>query len=294
MLIPEAIRNRVLAAETLVVVPHHVLHYFPFAALVTERDSEQVNGFQTVMPKFLIEQGLSLIYAPSLASWSYLRSHSLGMRSAAAMGVAEFADAPPLPGVERDLANLRTHLGDRLRTLVDGPQATELELRRLLQQPGLLFAATHGMNYADAPMSSFLLCHPSQDVDGQLTAEEIFLQPVAADVVVLSACFSGLADRSPLPGDDLFGLQRALLASGARSVVSGQWDVYDGTGPLLMEPFFAELSRGIPVASSLAKAQRGFLQARRQGGRRELWIHPYFWSVYTCAGSDVERFTGTP
>ena len=294
ILIPPSIQNQLTAAKTVVIVPHHVLHYFPFAALVTEVDVHKADGFETVMPKFLIEQDLAITYAPSLESWALFRDRDRRVQKVHAIGIAEFEGAASLPGVEQDLKNLKEHFGDQMQTFVTGDQALESEVVKLLHQPGMLFAATHGMNHADAPMSSFLLCHADEVADGHLTASEVFANEVGADVVVMSACFSGLADRSPLPGDDLFGLQRAFLSSGANSVVSGQWDVYDATGPLLMNAFFAELNQGIPVASALAGAQRSFLRDRRIGGRNELWIHPYFWAVYTAAGSDLVRFDAKP
>jgi CHAT domain-containing protein len=96
-----------------------------------------------------------------------------------------------------------------------------------------------------------------------------------------------LADRSPLPGDDLFGLERAFLNAGTATIVTGLWDVYDGTGPSLMKSMFAELVAGKPAAAALAGAQRSFLKERRQGGPSDPWIHPYFWAVYTISGSEL-------
>jgi CHAT domain-containing protein len=106
---------------------------------------------------------------------------------------------------------------------------------------------------------------------------------------VMSACYSGLGDRSPLPGDDLFGLQRAFLHSGARTVVSGLWDVYDGTAPDLMLRLFEGLSAGKPAAAALADSQRTFLKSLRDTQLDEPWLHPYFWAVYTAAGDDRTR-----
>lgn len=288
VLIPESVREEVAGAQTLVVVPHHVLHYFPFAALVTEPDSNLPDGLGTVQPRFLIEDGMSLTYAPSLTAWSLLRSDAgSGFTQINAVGIAQFEDASALPGVAQDLKNLKASFGGSLKQLVDGSRASESRVKQLLDQPGMLFAATHGMNVADQPLSSFLLCHRDDSADGELTSAEIFQAGVRSDLVVMSACFSGLADRSPLPGDDMFGLQRAFLHAGARTVVSGLWDVYDGTGPLLMNAFFQQLGQGQPASQALSEAQRQFIADRRAGGAKELWMHPYFWAVYTSAGSDL-------
>jgi CHAT domain-containing protein len=213
------------------------------------------------------------------------------IRQVQAAGIVEFLNAPSLPGARKDIENLQAVFGPRIRKLLPGRDAYETEARKLLDQRGLLFMATHGQNDADRPLSSFLLFHPDRENDGYLTAQELYARRVASDLVVLSACYSGLADRSPLPGDDLFGLERALLHSGARTVVAGIWDVYDGTGPELMNGFFHELAAGKPVPQALANSQRAFLSRLRQSSQVEPWLHPYFWAVYKTAGDDRTRMS---
>ena len=102
----------------------------------------------------------------------------------------------------------------------------------------------------------------------------------------MNACYSGLADASPLPGDDLFGLQRALLQAGVRTVLAGLWDVYDGTGPELIRGFLEGVATGQAAPAALARSQREFLKKLRGSGEPEPWLHPYFWAVYTVSGDD--------
>jgi CHAT domain-containing protein len=121
--------------------------------------------------------------------------------------------------------------------------------------------------------------------NGRLTAREIYETRVRASMVVLSACYSGLSDRSPLAGDDLFGLQRAFLQSGAPTVVSGLWDVFDGTAPGLVRGYFQRVAAGAPAARALAESQRAFLAEHRED-KGDPFVHPYFWAVYTVAGDE--------
>jgi CHAT domain-containing protein len=289
-LIPLPARSKLDGAELVQIVPHHILHYFPFAALVTELDTQERISIEMPQPRFLIDEPYDLCFAPSMAAWKSLREASHEpVTNVNVIGISEFDNAPTLPGVEKDLENFRATFHDHpLKTLV-GRDADESNVTRFLEHPGLLFVATHGLNVADQPLSSFLLCHATDDTDGRLTAAEILQHRIAAKLVVMSACYSGLADRSPLPGDDLFGLQRALLQSGAASVVSGLWDVYDETGAQLMHVFFKRLKAGDQVPTALANAQREFLSNRRKEGSFDPWMHPYFWAVYKATGSDLTR-----
>lgn len=285
-LMPKSVADELRGAKTVVIVPHHVLHYFPFAALVTEVDPKPCGNLEQPQPKFLIDEGYALCRAPSIVAWDLLRTRPDKIAQIQAVGIVDFAEASPLPGVEQDLANLRQAFGTSVKQVVEAASASEVNVKEVLQQPGMLFIATHGRNIPQQPLASYLLCHGDDKNDGHLTAGELFESEIASQLIVMSACYSGLADQSPLPGDDLFGIERSLLNAGAGTVVSGLWDVYDATGPMLMNGFFRNLVAGQTAAEALAATQRDFLREQRKEGPGNPWIHPYFWSVYTLSGSD--------
>jgi CHAT domain-containing protein len=292
-LLPESARLQLKGAKVVVVVPQHILHYFPFAALVTQTDSKAAKT-RMAQPRFLLDESFDLVYAPSLLSWRRLPAAMA--RQVWAIGVAEVPGAPALAGVKKDIANLQTVFGPSVKKVIDGDDASVLAAKKLFNQRGLLFFGTHGLNLADQPLESHLLLLPDETEtagetnDGRLTAAQLFARKINAEIVVMSACYSGLGDRSPLPGDDLFGLQRAFLQSGVRTVVSGLWDVYDGTAPELMHGMFEELAAGRTAVAALANSQRTFVRKLRKTKEDEPWLHPYFWAVYTAAGDDRTRF----
>ena len=284
-LMPETARNALSDTQHLVVIPHHILHYFPFAALVTEIDQEERSRFQMPQPKFLVEHDLDITTAPSLTTYAWLLDSPSNVQKANAIGISEFEGAPELPGVETDLKNYEEVFADRVGRIVKEKPITEDKIQGVLAEQSLLFIGTHGYNDSDRPLGSFLLCDADEKTDGQLTASELFSSTISSDAIVMSACYSGLADRVPLPGDDLFGIQRAMLKAGAKSIVSGLWDVYDDTAPQLMQNTMNSFAKGNPLRKALADGQREFLLARKTKGPSDLWIHPYFWAVYRCGGS---------
>ncbi len=71
-LIPESVRPTLNKAGRVVIVPHHILHYFPFAALVTERDPRTRGKLEMASPKFLVDAPFAIEYAPSLGVWDLL------------------------------------------------------------------------------------------------------------------------------------------------------------------------------------------------------------------------------
>ncbi|MCA9174990.1 MAG: CHAT domain-containing protein [Planctomycetales bacterium] len=283
-LIPGELRESIGQCEHLVIVPHHVLHYFPFAALVVQPDRTERDKLELPQPEFLIERSIDITVAPSLLSYIHLTRSPSEVSQANAVGIAEFENAPQLNGVERDLDNFKAVFGESVGAMVRKNPIHESDVTQVFGQPGLLLIGTHGQNEADRPLASFLLCNSGGGLDGRLTALELFHTPIEADVVILSACYSGLADRSPLPGDDLFGLQRAILQSGAKSVISGLWDVYDDTAPELVMSTISHFKGGQTISRSLAESQRDFLAKQKHAGPSDPWIHPYFWAVYACSG----------
>lgn len=297
-LVPTEIRKEIAQAKTTVIVPQHILHYFPFAALVTQRDAQARGPRAMAMPRFWIEEPGQRVIAPSLTLWHSLRGRALEpVRQVTAIGLVQAPGADRLDGVEADLKNLQAAFGPHLRQIVDGKQASVAVARQALSMPGMLFIGTHGFNDGERPLQSFLLLMPAPDgktpeeQSGRLTAQAVFDLSVRADLVVMSACYSGLGERSPLPGDDLFGLQRAFLQSGSRAVIAGLWDVFDGTAPDLMNGFFERFSKGESAADALQNSQRGFLQNLRTSGKTEPYLHPYFWAVYSLIGDGRVQFT---
>lgn len=286
VLIPLSVQEELKKAKTVIVVPHHILHYLPFAALVTRMDDRDLSFFEMAKPRFFLDEPFQICNAPSLVTWDLLRQRSSHpVEQVAVLGIADFPNAP-IRGVVQDIANLKAAFGDKVKTVYFNGAATEVKAWELLGQRGFLLFATHGANDPDHPLKSCIRLYPEGSNDGNLTALEIFSSRVQVDVVVMSACYSGVSDRSPLAGDDLFGLNQAFLKAGARNVVSGLWDIYDGTAPELMKVFFENCAKKMSPPDALAASQRTFLDELRASSEFEPWVHPYFWAVYSILGDD--------
>lgn len=116
-----------------------------------------------------------------------------------------------------------------------------------LDRCGLLFA---GANTALAGHSARL---DKGVQDGILTAKEIStLDLREADIVVLSACETGLGDIS---GDGVFGLQRAFKMAGAQTMLMALWKVDDDATRLLMTAFYRNYSNGQNKREAFRNAQ---------------------------------------
>lgn len=99
--------------------------------------------------------------------------------------------------------------------------------------------------------------------DGILTALEVAnLDLAATELVVLSACESGLGDVRA--GDGVYGLRRAFVLAGARDLVMSLWPVDDQVTRELMERFYRARAAGRPLAEALREAELATIADLRQ------------------------------
>ena len=99
-------------------------------------------------------------------------------------------------------------------------------------------------------MATALVIGPGETLTGDAILDRLRLQGAQ---VTLSACTSGLS--RVLPGDEPFGIPRALLYAGASSVICSLWETADYVSLLVMEHFYRATARGVPAPAALRDAQ---------------------------------------
>jgi CHAT domain-containing protein len=185
-----------------------------------------------------------------------------------------------------------------------GDDATEAGLARALRtRPRWLAVhfACHGVVDPERPSQSAVVITPDPENDGFLTALEILRIPVAADLVVLSACETGTGRIARSEG--LVGLARAFMYAGASRVLCSLWKVDDEATRALMVKFYEVWSprsresapedaskagsprdgsavargRGLSAAAALREAQ-AFVRSHPK------WEHPYYWAAWVLWG----------
>jgi len=241
-----------------VIVPHGVLHYLPFVALRSSSGRWMVEEFSvSTLPsasvlRYLAEKGTSASVRALVVD-----NPDLG---------AELA----LPWAEREARMVGQREKDT--TVLVRADATEVQVKKLLETAGVVHLATHGELSEDDPLSSAVLLVPGGGEDGRLEVREVFGLDMHARLVVLSACETGLGKLSR--GDELVGLQRAFLYAGTPAVVTTLWKVDDKATFELVRSFYTRLE-GTGAVEALRQAQLETMRA---------FPHPYAWAAFGLSG----------
>ena len=164
--------------------------------------------------------------------------------------------------------------------VVVGSAATEAAFRREAANRRVIHLATYGVLNKQNPLFSFVDLAPDGDNDGELAVHEVFGLDLAADLVVLSACQTGLGSGAlgDVPaGDDWIGLARAFLSAGAGRVIATLWPVQDQASAALMERFYQRYRLEPDPGRALAVAQRSLLADPATAS-------PYYWAGFELVG----------
>ena len=238
-----------LSARHLVIVPHGVLHYLPFHALL--------DGTGYLIDSFTIS------YAPSASIFAHCQekpAHPNG--KSLVLGIPD-ARAPLILEEVRAVAKI---LPDA--QLFVGAQANEQLLRDEGLQSRLIHIATHGKFRQDNPMFSGIRLG-----DAYLNLYDLYQLKLNAELVTLSGCATGM--NVVTPGDELLGLIRGLLYAGAHSLLLTLWDVHDQSTSDFMTRFYRRFQEGQGKAAALRSAMIEL---------RETYPHPYHWAPFALIG----------
>lgn len=253
----------------LLVVPHGVLHYVPFAAL----RSPDTN-------RYLLED-YTITYSPSASALQFLREKETPMNgSALVLGDPVATSGDRLAGAQREANAVGRALGTVPKV---GEAAAESLLYGLGGKYDVVHIAAHALYDAATPLFSHVALAKDARADGRLEVNDI-LSAVdfrGVNLVVLSACGTARGSRSG--GDEIVGLTRAVLYAGTPGVISTLWDVDDDATADLMIAMYEDLRNGASVADALRGAQLSVM-------KRKPYTDPRFWAAFQLNGDPQGRW----
>jgi CHAT domain-containing protein/Tfp pilus assembly protein PilF len=140
--------------------------------------------------------------------------------------------------------------------------------------------ATHGLLDTQYPELSGLVLsmvnERGEPVNGFLRLQDIFNLNLPVELVVLSACQTGIGKA--VRGEGLLGLTRGFMYAGSPRVVVSLWKVDDAATAELMKRFYEGMLRqNLRPAAALRAAQLVMWQESE-------WRAPYYWAAFVLQG----------
>lgn len=260
-------------------IPYRSLFLAPFCALSDADGTHLIDRYViTIAPSI---QLLELIQARQTGASKPSRREALvignpEMPALPTSWTESGGRLPRLPGAEREARAVADILG--VEPLL-GAAATKSRVMKLMPGRQLIHFATHGsiddLSGAGIPgVLALSALGSAAEGDSFLTSREIMGLRLRADLVVLSACQSGLGR---LTGDGVVGLSRAFIAAGASSVIVSLWRVWDDSTADLMIDFYKRYCGGQDKAWALRESM---LAMKKSDDR------PSVWAPFTIVGID--------
>jgi len=140
--------------------------------------------------------------------------------------------------------------------------------------------ATHGYIDSEKPALSAIVLslvnERGEPQDGLLKTQEIYNLNLTAELVVLSACQTGLGKE--IKGEGLVGLTRGFMYAGAARIIVSLWNVSDkGTADLMSRLYKGMLREGLRPTAALRAAQIELWKQKQ-------WQSPYYWAGFVQQG----------
>ena len=247
--------------ETLLLVPANFLNYVPFQALPLEAGRDVIDRF-------------AIAYLPSASALEFLQpvNSARGRLFLGAIGNVSVDHAAALPGTLKEVQGIAQTRANP-QVAVEN-KFTYNRVRRALTEDRSVHLATHGILNADAPLFNALITSPAPGQPSRLSLYELTQMKLGAQLVVLSACETGLGELRS--GDEITSLTRMFLQAGADTVVASLWNVSDRTTAQLMKSFYQRLNVGQSPAVALRSAALGV---------RKRFPHPYYWAPFVLTGA---------
>lgn len=282
--------------------------YGPISYVTSGRDLLRTSAKETRSPPLVVgAPNYQLQRAESQSNMTHQGQEPMGL-------YALVSAISPLPFSRKEAQQVATMMPNARILLED--EATETNIRSV-RGPHILHIATHGLfapgegrsnTAATFSGSRALIPHQSaqldlnkstsdplsraallfagaaktrpdmdRETDGILTAQEASsLDMFGTEMVVLSACDTGTGSLEKRQG--VYGLRRAFMLAGARTLVVSLWQVADAETSALMTEFYRGLLAGRGRSEAMAAAATA-LRKRKP--------HPYYWAPFLVVGSSA-------
>ncbi|MCB0641180.1 MAG: CHAT domain-containing protein, partial [Phaeodactylibacter sp.] len=274
--------------KRLIFVPSGILGYVPFEVLLTEAPEDPLQFKQ--LPYLLRQHQVS--YNFSAALWQEMKQNKATKARELHLLAPSFSTTPqyasaadyrrdnlgPLQFNTEEVSGIQSIIGG---TIWMGTAATKAQFLAIAPQARLLHFATHAkLDDQDEDFSYLAFASTTDSLAAEkLYIRELYAQKIPAELVVLSACETGVGTIQE--GEGIISLARGFAYAGAGSIVTSLWAVDDQSTARIMTNFYTYLNQGLSKDEALRQTKLDYLDAAGD----QLEAHPFKWAPFIIIGN---------
>ncbi len=282
--------------QKVVIVPEGNMGKIPFEALFTETMNEKETNIKnedySKLPFLIKKHKISYSYSATL----FIENNE--SREATNSSIFLFApinfqsnELPNLKGTAQEVKQIDSifHQKNISTSLYTYKKADKAVLfSDSLKNYRFIHLATHGKVNEENPDLSQIFLSNADGSTGSLFASDIYALQVGAELVMMSACETGLGKISK--GEGIVGLTRAWFYAGAENLTVSLWQVSDEATNQLATNFYAANLENlqtnsssttsfqkIDYSTSLQKSKLSLLESKK-------FAAPYYWAAFILIG----------
>ena len=287
ILIPEALGNTDF--RHLIIIADDVLNLIPFD-LFSIPGKALADGGKWYDNTILAQHDVS--YANSATLLSYLNKSAAPAQDQMVLALApsyeqeanegpvsERSELAPLIWTAQEVENVKKYFNANVFL---GQNASEARFKDDSPRHSIVHIASHALlDERDPFLSKLVMAQNVTDSinDGTLNTREILGLSIPAEMIVLSACNTGVGDI--VTGEGVISLANSFFYAGSQSLVMTLWTANDESSTFIMDQFYKNLAAGKRKSEALRLAKLAFLETAD-----DIRSHPYYWAHFIVNGND--------
>jgi len=267
------IKEVVPLSNELLIIPSGILSFLPFEALLSQENTTcQFRDYPYLLLDHQIQYTFSASLQQALLAQKQQRGDFLGF-APSFDGTGGFGALYKNQETVQAVQNIwsgQVFLRD---------SATKNQFIALAPKHQIIHLSTHAKVNMKAENFSFIVFADGNGGYDSLYTRDIYLLALDAEMVILSACETGIGRLHQ--GEGLISLARGFLYAGAKSVVTTLWQINDEANYKLSQAFFKNLKQGQSKAQALQAAKISQIQSSDN-----MNAHPVYWAAFIGIGNE--------
>lgn len=261
--------NRIKASNNIIIIPDGFLNFIPFESLLTK---ETKTAYYSKMP-FLIKKQC-IVYNTSAVLFVKGKQPEFN------------DDVLGIFPVFKNTKKALTFSEDEAKSIDQFTDAKFLKYTSATKKDAFLqannFGVLHFSTHADA--GSFIIPANIEFADENLFLNELYTKQLDNNLVVLSACETGIGKLKK--GEGSMSLARGFQYAGINQLVFSLWKANDKSTSQIMHNFYKNYSKFESVAIANQKSKQQYLDDKSIANAKK---SPYYWSAFVYYGTSTAK-----